>query len=52
MLNYDTGLGGYVVDIEARQLEAAPRYTMSNQPDWSDPDYRDRVDDYWINPGV
>jgi hypothetical protein len=30
-LTYDTGLGGYVVDIEARQLEAAPRYTASNR---------------------
>jgi hypothetical protein len=51
-LTYDTGLGGYVVDIEARQLEAAPRYTASNQPDWSDPGYRDRIDQYWLIPSV
>jgi hypothetical protein len=52
LLTYDTGVGGYVVDLDARQLEAAPRYTMSSQPDWSDPDYRDRIDEYWMVPGV
>jgi hypothetical protein len=51
-LTYDTGLSGYVVDIEARQLEAAPRYTASNQPDWSDPGYRDRIEQYWMVPSV
>lgn len=52
-LTYDTGLGGYVVDIEARQLEAAPSYTARNQPDWADPDYRGRIDEYWlVSPAV
>jgi len=49
-LGYDTRLGGYVVEVEARQLEAAPRYTTSSQPDWSSPDYRDRIDEYWMAP--
>lgn len=51
-LSYETRLGGYVVDLEARQLEAAPRYAASNQPDWSDPGYRDRIDQYWMVPSV
>jgi hypothetical protein len=48
MLTYDTRMEGYVVDIDRPRLERAPRYTTSNQPDWTDPDYRNRVDQYWI----
>jgi PRC-barrel domain len=51
-LSYATKLGGYVVEIDARVLEEAPRYTASDQPDWSDPGYRDRIDQYWMVPSV
>jgi len=51
-LTYDTGIGGYVVDLEARQLAIAPSYTASTQPDWADPGYRDRIDQYWMVPSV
>ena len=50
VLTYHTSYGGYVVDIDRRRLEAAPRYTMSSQPDWS-PAYTRRIDEYWV-PGV
>jgi hypothetical protein len=38
MLTYDTGLGGYVVDVTREQLEGAPTYARDEAP-WSDPDY-------------
>ena len=49
-LSYDTGMGGYVVDVDRSRLEQAPRYTASSQPDWSDRTYRARIDEYWIPP--
>ena len=48
VLDYDVGMGGYVVDIDRQRLEGAPRYTMSNQPDWRDRAYTRRIDDYWM----
>ena len=50
MLTYDTTMGGYVVDIDRKQLERAPSYTTTTTPDWSDRGYRSRVDEYWIPP--
>src|SRR5689334_15426630 len=38
MLTYDTGLGGYVVDVSREQLERAPSYARDETP-WSRPDY-------------
>src|SRR3954471_18414214 len=35
-LSYDTGRGGYVVDLDQERLRAAPSYTESDTPDWSD----------------
>jgi hypothetical protein len=49
-LTYDTGMGGYVVDVERTRLDLAPRYTSSSMPDWSDRGYRSRIDEYWIAP--
>ena len=37
-LKYDTGVGGYVVNITAHQLEAGPTFARDEEP-WSDPDY-------------
>jgi len=48
VLTYDTSVGGYVVDVDRSRLEQAPRYTASTQPNWSDPNYRERIDEYWI----
>src|SRR5690348_12074121 len=46
-LNYDVNLGGYRVDVTRAHLEAAPRYTASTEPNWSDRAYTDRVDQHW-----
>jgi sporulation protein YlmC with PRC-barrel domain len=46
-LTYDVNLGGYVIDTDRSRLESAPRYTTSDQPNWSDRAYTERVDDYW-----
>ena len=50
VLDYDTRMGGYVVDVDRGRLERAPRYTGSNMPDWTDRGYRARIDEYWIPP--
>ena len=47
VLTYDTGKGGYVVDLDKDRLRGAPSYTGSEAPDWSDPAYGRRIDDYW-----
>jgi hypothetical protein len=38
MLTYDTGLGGYVVDVTREQLERAPSYARDETP-WDRSDY-------------
>jgi len=47
VLTYDTGLGGYVVDLSREQLEGAPRYSSTETPDWSDQTYGRRINDYY-----
>jgi hypothetical protein len=52
-LTYDTSQGGYVVDLDKNRLQGAPSYSSSEAPDWSDPSYGRRVDDYYGPfPGV
>ncbi len=46
-LTYDTALGGYVVDLDKDRLRAAPNFAASDNPDWRDPDYGRRIDDYY-----
>ncbi len=48
MLTYDTRLGGYVVDLDRSKLENAPSYTSADAPNWSDPSYSARIDEYWL----
>lgn len=50
MLDYDTRLGGYVVDLDRGRLAGAPRFQPTSHPDWTDPDYRARIDQYWLPP--
>ena len=54
VLTYDTGRGGYVVDLDKERLRAAPNYAASDNPDWRDPDYGRRIDDYYgpFYPGI
>ena len=47
VLTYDTGKGGYVVDLSKDQLQNAPSYAASETPNWSDPGYGRRIDDYY-----
>jgi hypothetical protein len=46
-LTYDTGMGGYVVDIDKDRLQGAPSYAASESVDWSDPTYGRRIDEYY-----
>jgi hypothetical protein len=48
-LTYDTGLGGYVVDVTREQLEGAPSHGRDEAP-WGDPTYGRRVSDYYGLP--
>ncbi len=45
-LTYDTGLGGYVVDVSREQLEKAPSYGRDEAP-WGDPAYGRGVSSYY-----
>jgi hypothetical protein len=47
VLTYDTGQGGYVVDLDRSKLEGAPTYGASETPDWSDRLWGQRVHDYY-----
>lgn len=46
MLTYDTGMGGYVVDLDKARLENAPRYSADQEPTY-DRDYGQRIYDYY-----
>jgi sporulation protein YlmC with PRC-barrel domain len=49
MLKYDTTRDGYVVPLDKKQLEGAPRYAQDNRPDYDD-EYGRRVNDYYGVP--
>lgn len=43
VLDYDTGLDGYVVDMDRSKLEGAPSYTRGSEPAWHDPAYNREI---------
>jgi sporulation protein YlmC with PRC-barrel domain len=47
MLTYDTGQGGYVVDIDKDRLEGAPSYGASEMNRWADPNYGLSIDEFY-----
>lgn len=47
VLKYDERQGGYVVGVTREQLEGAPHYSNSDRPDWVDPAYGRRINDYY-----
>lgn len=49
-LDYDTSVGGYVVDLSKEQLEGAPTYGVDEDPHWGDRAYEKRVHDYYGQP--
>lgn len=50
MLKYDTGKGGYVVNLDKKRLEGAPAYGHDEKFDWEDENWARRVHDYWGVP--
>jgi hypothetical protein len=49
-LKYDTSLGGYRTNITEAQLKGAPKYSRSQEWDWSDRTNDRRVYDYYKIP--
>jgi sporulation protein YlmC with PRC-barrel domain len=48
-LKYDTGLEGYVVNLDRERLQGAPIYTPADVAAW-DEERRRLVDDYYTGP--
>ena len=48
-LSYDTGKGGYVVDLDKETLEAGPSYAAGEGPPW-DRAYGASIDAYYERP--
>ena len=46
-LTYDTGQGGYVVDLDKDRLRGAPSYAAGEDPAWGDPGYGRRIDEFY-----
>ena len=49
-LKYDTNLGGYRTNLTEAQLKGAPRYSRSQEWDWSDRSNDRKVYDYYKVP--
>ena len=47
LLKYDTSKGGYVVNLDRKQLEGAPAYSVGTDPGWGNRDYETRLHDYY-----
>ena len=46
-LTYDTGLGGYVIDLDRDALARAPSHSPHETPDWHDRDWGTRIYEYY-----
>ncbi len=46
VLTYDTGKGGYMVDLDKDRLQKAPSYTGSQDPTWNRA-YGSQIDSYY-----
>jgi len=46
-LHYDRAVGGYVVNLDRRQLEGAPAYADDEDIQWDDEAWGRRVHDYY-----
>jgi PRC-barrel domain len=47
VLTYDTGQGGYLIDLDQSMLEGAPTYETTDTPNWSDRSWGQQVHDYY-----
>ena len=50
-LKYDTQKGGYVVNLDKKQLEGAPNYDRDSEFKWT-PEYGRKVDSYYKVPSL
>lgn len=50
MLTYDTGKGGYVVNLDKKTLEGAPTYGEKERVNWEDEAWGRKVHDYYGVP--
>lgn len=50
-LTYDTGKGGYVVNLSRERLQGGPSYRSGEEPNY-DSDYGRRIDDYYATSGA
>jgi hypothetical protein len=50
MLTYDTGKGGYVVNLDKKTLEGAPTYGNQESVNWEDETWGRKVHDYYGVP--
>ena len=49
VLTYDTGRGGYVVDLDKEQLRAAPSFNEGDSPNWDDRAWAGGIDAYYAD---
>jgi hypothetical protein len=47
MLKYDTGKGGYLVNLSKDKLQGAPHYAQGVDPGWGNRDYESKVHTYY-----
>ena len=50
MLTYDTGLSGYVVDLDEETLRGAPAFGRHESPEWGSRNWDRRIHDYYQLP--
>ena len=50
VLKYDTGQGGYLVDLDKKMLENAPSFATDETVNWEDQEWGKRVHDYYSVP--
>jgi len=50
VLDYDEQMGGYIVELDKKQLEGAPSYEADADPNWEDRDWGKKVHDYYNVP--
>jgi len=50
MLSYDPAREGYVADLTKDQLTRSPHFSAEKEPNWTDPAFGRRVDDYYGPP--
>jgi hypothetical protein len=47
VLTYDTGQGGYLIDLDPSMLEGAPAYGATEMPNWSDRRWGQQLHEYY-----